>query len=198
MGSSYIYERGFDSLLDPPPYTENLPKIIENNDKNQSQSRFKFRQRHFRLRTFLDFLRKCHFPNPTPFTNSIIIFETSTPSPNQHFFKKSTSYVASAQSTRTKMTAIWFSSYELFVKMDTFQFTLRLKVSIFVKNHFFILSNLKIVFKGLCVPTSEASCSSYFMKADRQKPTFIFPLSPQPQDQKNPGHLQTEAQHLTV
>ena len=85
---------------------------------------------------------------------------------NQQFLKNLVSYLASAQSARTKMTAIWFSSYELFVKIDTFQFTLRLKVSIFVKNHFFILSHLKIVFKGFCVPTPEASCSSYFMKTN--------------------------------
>ena len=128
-------------------------------------------------------------------------FRSPGPGPrtrDKHFSKKSTSYVASAQSTRTKMTAIWFSSYELFVKMDTFQFTLRLKVSIFVKNHFFILSNLKIVFKGFCVPTSEASCSSYFMKTDRQNPNFKCARSPQIQDQKNPGPLQTEAQRLTM
>ena len=96
------------------------------------------------------------------------------------------------------MTANGFSSYELFVKMDTFELTLRLKVSIFVKNHFFILSHLNIIYRGLCVPTSEASCSSYFMKTDRQKPNFKLALSPQIQDQKNPGPLQTEAQRLTM
>ena len=82
--------------------------------------------------------------------------------------------------------------------MDTFELTLRLKVSIIVKKHFFILSHLNIVYRGFCVPTSEASCSSYFMKTDRQKPNFKFPLSPQPQDQKNPGPLQTEAQRPTM
>ena len=81
----------------------------------------------------------------------------------KQFFKKLVPYLAPGQATRTKMTANWFSSYELFVKMDTFKLTLRLKVSIFVKIHFFILSHLKIVFKGFCVPTSEARCSSYFM-----------------------------------
>ena len=39
---------------------------------------------------------------------------------NTHFFKKSTPYVAPAQSTRTKMTANGFSSYELFVKKCDF------------------------------------------------------------------------------
>ena len=85
---------------------------------------------------------------------------------NRHFLQKLTPYLAPGQATRTKMTANGFSSYELFVKMDTFQFTLRLKVSIFVENHFFILSHLKIVFKGFCVPTPEASCSSSFMKTN--------------------------------
>ena len=70
-------------------------------------------------------------------------------------------------------------------------------LALFMKSHFFILNHLKIVFKGLCVPTSEASCSSYFMKTDRQKPNFKLALSPQIQDQKNPGPLQTEAQRPT-
>ena len=64
------------------------------------------------------------------------------------------------------MTANGFSSYELFVKMDTFQLTLRLKVSTFVKKHFFILSHSNIVYKGFCVPTSETSCSSHVMKTN--------------------------------
>ena len=67
-----------------------------------------------------------------------------------------------------------------------------------MKINFFILPNIDIVYIGLCVPTSETSCSSYFMKTDRQKPNFIFPLSLQIQDQKNPGPLQTEAQRLTM
>ena len=41
-------------------------------------------------------------------------------------------------------------------------------------------------------------CSSYFMKTDRQKPNFKLALSPQIQDQKNPGPLQTEAQRPTM
>ena len=60
-------------------------------------------------------------------------FRKSRPTNNQHFFKNSTSYWAPAQSTRTKMTANGFSSYEVFVKLGTFEFTLRLKVSIFEK-----------------------------------------------------------------
>ena len=60
------------------------------------------------------------------------------------------------------------------------------------------LPNINIVYRGLCAPTSETSCSSYFMKTDRQKPNLIFPLSLQIQDQKNPGPLQTEAQRLTM
>ena len=47
---------------------------------------------------------------------NIIIFEKHDPSPVQHFFQKSTSYWTPAQSTKTKMTANGFSSYELFVK----------------------------------------------------------------------------------
>ena len=43
-------------------------------------------------------------------------FRKSRPTNDQHLFKKSTSYWAPAQSTRTKMTANGFSSYELFVK----------------------------------------------------------------------------------
>ena len=41
-------------------------------------------------------------------------------------------------------------------------------------------------------------CSSYFMKTDRQKPNFKLPLSPQIQDQKKLGPLQTEAQRPTM
>ena len=55
-------------------------------------------------------------------------------------------YVTPGQATRTKMAANGFSSYELFVKMDTFELTLRLKVSFcFVRNPFFILSHINIV-----------------------------------------------------
>ena len=117
---------------------------------------------------------------------------------NKHFLKKLVPYVASGQATRTKMTAIWFSSYDFLVKMATFQLTLRLKVSIFVKKHFFSFEAFKIVFKGLCVPTSEASCSSYFMKTDRQNLNFKLSLSPQIQGQKKSRPLQIEAQRLTM
>ena len=47
-------------------------------------------------------------------------FSKKRPTKSQHFSKKSTSYAPPAQSTRTKMTADGFSSYELFVKIDTF------------------------------------------------------------------------------
>ena len=67
-----------------------------------------------------------------------------------------------------------------------------------MKTHFFILPHLNIVYRGLCVPTSETSCSSYSMKTDRQKPNFKLALSPQVQDRKNPGPLPTEAQRLTM
>ena len=39
---------------------------------------------------------------------------------NKHFLKKLVSYWAPAQSTRTKMTANGFSSYEVFVKLGPF------------------------------------------------------------------------------
>ena len=70
-------------------------------------------------------------------------------SPNQRFFKKSTSYWPPAQSTRTKMTANGFSSYELFVKIDTFSLTLRLKVVVFHGNQLFHFQPLKNRFKGI-------------------------------------------------
>ena len=100
------------------------------------------------------------------------------------FWKKLAPYVSPGQATRTKMTAIWFSSYELFAKIGDFCWFLQCFVALFMKTHFFILNHLKIVFKGLCVPTSEASCSSYFVKTDRQKPNFNFTLSLQLQEQK--------------
>ena len=56
----------------------------------------------------------------------------------------------------------------------------------------------QIVFKGVCVLSSESGCSSYFMKTDRQEPNFKCARSPQIQDHKNPGPLQTEAQRLTI
>ena len=137
---------------------------------------FKFRQRHFRLRTFLDFLRKCNFPNPTPFATCIIIFETSDLSPNQHFLKKSTSYVASAQSTRTKMTAIWFSSYELFVKMDTFELTLRLNVSIFCEKALFHFEPFKYCLqRTLC---SDFRSQLLFLFYENRPAKTQFQISP--------------------
>ena len=53
---------------------------------------------------------------------------------NQHFFKKFVSSLAPGQATIIKMTAYWFSSCEVFVKLGTFQLTLRQQVPIFVKN----------------------------------------------------------------
>ena len=67
-----------------------------------------------------------------------------------------------------------------------------------MKVNFLILPHIDIVYRGLCVPTSETSCSSYFMKTDRQKPNFKLALSPQIQDKENPGPLQIEAQRLTM
>ena len=68
----------------------------------------------------------------------------------------------------------------------------------FHENQLFHLPHINIVYRGLCVPTSEASCSSYFMKTDRQKPNFKLALSPQTKDQKNLGLLQREAQRITM
>ena len=96
------------------------------------------------------------------------------------------------------MTANGFSSYELFAKIDDFYCILQYFLPLFMKTHFFILPNINSVYRGLCAPTSETSCSSYFMKTDRQKPNFKLALSLQIQDQKNPGPLQTEAQRLTM
>ena len=96
------------------------------------------------------------------------------------------------------MTANGFSSYELFIKIITSYCILQYFLPLFVKTNFLILPYINIVYRGLCVPTSETSCSSYFMKTDRQKPNFKLALSLQIQDQKNPGPLQTEAQRLTM
>ena len=96
------------------------------------------------------------------------------------------------------MTANGFSSYERFVKIITCYCILQYVLPLFMKTNFFVLPHINIVYRGLCVPTSETSCSSYLMKTDRQKPNFILALSPQIQDQKNPGPLQTEAQRLTM
>ena len=62
---------------------------------------------------------------------------------NKHFLKKLVSYLTPGQATKTKMTANGFSSYEVFVKLGTFQFTLRLKVSMFVKQVLFHFRPLK-------------------------------------------------------
>ena len=96
------------------------------------------------------------------------------------------------------MTANGFSSYELFVKIITFYCILQYFLPLFMKTHFSILSHMKIVYRGLCVPTSETTCSSYFMKTDRQNPNFKLALSPQIQDQKKSRPLQIEAQRLTM
>ncbi len=44
-----------------------------------------------------------------------------------------------------------------------------------------------LLYKGFTVLAPETSCSSYFMKASPAKPIFKGVLSPQIQDQKNPG-----------
>ena len=85
---------------------------------------------------------------------------------NKHFLKKLVPYVAPGRATRTKMTANGFSSYELFVKIDVFYLFLQYVWSLFMKTNFFICIHLNIVCRGFCVPTSEASCSSYFMKTN--------------------------------
>ena len=80
------------------------------------------------------------------------------------FWQKLVPYVAPGRSTRTKMTANGFSSYELFVKKCDCCCILQYFLPLFMNTHFFILPHLNIVYRGLCVPTSETSCSSYFMK----------------------------------
>ena len=67
-----------------------------------------------------------------------------------------------------------------------------------MKHHFFISSRLSTVYRGFSALTSEASCSSYFMKQTRPKLNFKCVLSPQLHDQINPGPLQTEARRLTI
>ena len=58
----------------------------------------------------------------------------------QQFSKKSIPYASPSQTARTKMTAIGFSSYELFVKNFDFDAFLQYIVSLFMKTHFFISS----------------------------------------------------------
>ena len=93
---------------------------------------------------------------------------TSETSCSSHFMetnifrKKLVSYWAPAQSTRTKMTANGFSSYELFVKIDTFYFTLRLKDHFICENPFVHFQALKICFEGIL-------CSDL-----RSHPLFLF------------------------
>ena len=187
--------RGFGSLLDPPPYKKKCWKLQQIIPKSVAKyvliPSASFSTSHF----FQDSDKNGMSENdpvlgPTTWKNR--------PAKNKHFFKKSTSYASSAQSTRTKMTANGFSSYELFVKIDDLHVILQCFWQLFMKINFFVLPNVNIVYRGLCVPTSETSCSSYFMKTDRQKPNLILVLSPQIQDQKNPGPLQTEAQRPTM
>ena len=151
--------------------------------------------------------RKCHCdhfaaicaprsPTANPSMKKIILEEMNDPT--HMFFQKSTSYCSPAHPTMIKMAANGFSSYELFIKIITFYCVLQYFLPLFMKTHFFIPPHINIVYRGLCVPTLAASCSPYFMKTDRQKHNFKLTLSPQIQDQKNPGPLQTEAQRLTM
>ena len=68
---------------------------------------------------------------------------------NNYLFKKSTSHWPPAQSTRTKMTANGFSSYELSVKLGLFNFTLRLKVMLFCQKVLFHFQALRNCSKGI-------------------------------------------------
>ena len=65
---------------------------------------------------------------------------------DQHFLKKLVSYWTPTQATMTKMTANGLSSYEVFVKLGTFQFTVRLKVSLFCKINAFSFPGFSILF----------------------------------------------------
>ena len=66
---------------------------------------------------------------------------------NKHFLKKLVSYWAPAQSTRTKMTANGFSSYERFVKKCDFCCILQHIRAFFCKKQTFPCSALEQVFK---------------------------------------------------
>ena len=82
---------------------------------------------------------------------------------DKHLSKQMVSYLTPAQSTKTKMTAHWLSGYEVFVQLGTFEFTLRLKVSTFVKMCFFISGLKQNVYEKFCVLSSDSGCCSYFM-----------------------------------
>ena len=81
-----------------------------------------------RLKSFLEAIRffsTVYEPVATLKTSNRLIFYDFHPrllvqfSKSQHFSKKSISYLTPAQSTKTKMTANGFSSYEKFVKKAT-------------------------------------------------------------------------------
>ena len=89
-------------------------------------------------------------------------FSKSPPVFTKHFSQKPTSYASPAHLPRWKLTANGFSSYELFTKKCDFHAFLQCEVHFFMKNHFFILSHLRSLYKGFCVFAPETSCCSYF------------------------------------
>ena len=132
-----------------------------------------------------------------PRSRTKIIFKNST-LPTTNIFSKSQPHNLPQPNPQRRT---WPQMDSLVMNFSS-KWTILLYFTIFLatfhENQFSSLPHVNIVYRRLCVPTSETSCSSYFMKTNRQKPNFKLALSLQIQDQKNPGPLQTEAQRLTM
>ena len=83
-----IYERGFDSLLDPPPYTENLPKIIENNFKVSRKVGFNSVSVIFVFALFWIFCESA-ISQTRPLSRTVLLFSKQATHPQTNIFRKS-------------------------------------------------------------------------------------------------------------
>ena len=80
--------RGFDSLLDPPPCTENLPKILENNFKISRKVGLNSVSVIFVFALFLIFCESA-ISQTRPRSRSVLLFSKQVPRPQTNIFSKS-------------------------------------------------------------------------------------------------------------
>ena len=78
------------------------------------------------------------------------------------FLSKSISHASPRPTTTTKMTAIGFSCYGLFIKTVAFAAFLQCVATLLVKSHFSILSRLRLILKGFCVLPFGMSFNIFF------------------------------------
>ena len=88
----------------------------------------------------------------------------------EDFLSKSISYASPRPTTTTKMTAIGFSCYGLFIKTAGFDAYLRWFATLFRKSHFFILSLPRSVLFWFCLPCQVACRQGMLLFSQETRP----------------------------